>query len=142
MYTIDTAKTYEGTKRLKAWPATRGEYNTYRGWTIPADENPDEPGYLVEYEPDGRAHVHPSHEGYISWSPAHVFENAYHEISADTWQGRVRQEADALAAKLSALDEFLAQPGLAVGTYQMELLAVQRGYMNGYLATLQQRLQA
>lgn len=59
-------KKYIGTKMIYARPMTRGEYNEYRGWTIPADENPNDEGYLVGY-PDG----------YESWSPLSVFEEAY-----------------------------------------------------------------
>lgn len=81
MYTQDNAKTYEGTKRLKAWPATRGEYNAYRGWTLPTNESPDDPGYLVEYE-DNLNPNHPNHPGYISWSPAYAFEGVYREVPA------------------------------------------------------------
>ena len=28
---------YIGVKRIEARPMTRGDYNTYRGWQIPAD---------------------------------------------------------------------------------------------------------
>lgn len=59
-------KSYIGTKIIYAKPMTRGEYNDYRGWTIPEDEDPNEKGYLVQY-PDG----------YQSWSPNHVFDEAY-----------------------------------------------------------------
>lgn len=59
-------KTYIGTKVIEAKPMNRGDYNKYRGWEIPADENPTDKGYLVKY-PDG----------YESWSPAKVFEEAY-----------------------------------------------------------------
>lgn len=61
-------KQYIGTKVIEARPMNRGEYNEYRGWTIPANENPADDGYLVKY-PDG----------YESWSPKAVFEEAYRE---------------------------------------------------------------
>ena len=61
-------KKYVGTKQIEAVPMTRGEYNRYRGWTIPADENPEDEGYLVKYN-----------DGYISWSPKKQFEEAYRE---------------------------------------------------------------
>lgn len=67
---------YVGTKYLNAWPMTRGEYNRYRGWTMPEAENPDDAGYLVEYEKGG-APNHPGHKNYISWSPQDVFEGTY-----------------------------------------------------------------
>jgi hypothetical protein len=70
---------YEGTKRLFAKPMTRGEYNAYRGWTIPEEENPSDAGYLVEYEDGGKSNDS-RHAGYISWSPADVFERTYKAV--------------------------------------------------------------
>ena len=55
-----------GTKLIHATPMTRGAYNEYRGWTIPANENPEDEGYLVRYS-----------DSYESWSPKAVFEDAY-----------------------------------------------------------------
>lgn len=75
-------KTYVGTKIVKAFPMTRGDYNEYRGWVIPEDENPNDEGYLVEYT-DGSAGNHPDHKGYISWSPKEVFDTCYRRIPKD-----------------------------------------------------------
>lgn len=71
---------YMGTKAVSARPMTLGEYNTYRGWSIPADENPLTEGFLVEYQ-DGGEPNHPLHEGYISWWPAAVFTRYYQPAS-------------------------------------------------------------
>ena len=54
-----------GTKEVEGQPMTRGEYNTYRGWTIPDGENPEDRGYLVKYK-----------DGYISWCPEKQFLEA------------------------------------------------------------------
>lgn len=96
---------YFGTKQILAHPMTRQEYNDYRGWELPADENGSDAGYLVEYI-DGGASNHPDHEGYISWSPESVFNNAYkasghmsfghalealkqgHRVSRSGWNGK------------------------------------------------------
>lgn len=59
-------KKYIGTKIIEAKPMNRGEYNNYRGWKIPENENPADEGYLVKYQDD-----------YISWSPKKQFEEAY-----------------------------------------------------------------
>lgn len=77
-------KNYIGVKEIKAKPMKRGEYNSYRGWDIPADENPDDDGFLVEYIDGGQAN-HPAHAGYISWSPADVFERAYRRVDGLTF---------------------------------------------------------
>lgn len=51
--------------QVEAEPMTRGDYNKFRGWEIPANENPDDEGYKVTY-PDG----------YVSWCPKAQFEEA------------------------------------------------------------------
>lgn len=70
---------YVGTKVVKAVPMTRYEYNVLRGWTVPADEEGTDKGYLVEYTDGGKPN-HPQFAGYISWSPKEQFENAYKVI--------------------------------------------------------------
>jgi hypothetical protein len=70
---------YIGTKQIRAKPMTRGEYNVYRGWKLPSDEDGDDEGCLVEYL-DSPNSNHSDHENYISWSPKAVFESAYVHI--------------------------------------------------------------
>ncbi len=66
-------------KEVLARPMNRAEYNEYRGWILPEDEDGTDEGYLVEYI-DGGQKNHPDHEGYISWSPKDVFHKGYTEI--------------------------------------------------------------
>lgn len=73
-------QTYLGVKLIQATPMRRGDYNVYRGWELPADENGDDDGFLVEYLDGGQAN-HPAHKGYISWSPKGVFEQAYRPVT-------------------------------------------------------------
>lgn len=75
---------YLGVKRIKARPMNRLEYNEYRNWELPKDENGSDEGYLVEYmdSPDSN---HPDHGGYISWSPKEVFDAAYRKTEAMTF---------------------------------------------------------
>lgn len=68
--------TYIGTKIVNATPMNRLDYNTLRGWTVPADENPADDGYLVEYTDGGKPNVE-GYAGYVSWSPKEQFDNAY-----------------------------------------------------------------
>jgi len=51
-----------------------GDYNKYRGWQMPADEDPAKDGFLVRYE-----------DGYESWSPLTVFDGAYRLINGMTF---------------------------------------------------------
>lgn len=68
--------TYVGTKVVHAVAMTRLDYNIYRGWELPKNENGDDNGYLVEYADGGTPNVF-GHTGYVSWSPADVFEKSY-----------------------------------------------------------------
>jgi len=68
---------YVGTKLINAKPMTRQAYNDLRGWKLPEDENGEDEGYLVEYLDGGLPNVK-GFSGYVSWSPAEVFERAYH----------------------------------------------------------------
>ena len=59
-------KDYIGVKVVAAEPMSRGEYNAYRGWKIPSDENPADEGYHIRYS-----------DGYESWCPKKQFYEAY-----------------------------------------------------------------
>lgn len=67
-------KKYIGTKMIEAREMNRGDYNKYRGWTIPENENPEDEGYLVKYS-----------DGYESWSPKKQFEEAYKDCMGMTF---------------------------------------------------------
>lgn len=83
-----------GVKIIHAVPMNRGEYNEYRNFQIPQDEDPSDEGYLVEYEPDPEnPSNHPGHEGYISWSPKAAFEKAYRKAKGEGLQFGLAIEA-------------------------------------------------
>ena len=67
-------KKFIGTKMIEAKEMTRGDYNAYRGWKTPADENPADEGYRVKYS-----------DGYESWSPKKQFEEAYRDCQGMTF---------------------------------------------------------
>jgi hypothetical protein len=69
-------KTYIGTKLVNMLPMTRQQYNDFRGWTLPADENGADEGYLVEYLDGGKPNT-PRYAGYVSWSPKAQADAAY-----------------------------------------------------------------
>ena len=151
-------RTYVGTKALFGQPMTLGDYNAYRGWVIPENEDPNREGYLVQY-PDG----------YVSWSPKEVFDASYQEMTishipsqseattgengapetqpersegATTWEDRVRQEGAELRDRLEKLDLFIADDFkfLSLPDCQQRLLKEQREVMNSYLTILGARL--
>lgn len=81
---VSITATHIGTKLIAAEPMTRLAYNEFRGWALPADENGDDEGFLVEYLDGGKANVE-GREGYISWSPKEVFDAAYRPVSGLTF---------------------------------------------------------
>jgi len=70
-----------GTKIVNLEPMTRAQYNAFRGRELPANENGDDAGYLVEYL-DGGAPNTPHYAGYVSWSPQEQADAAYHSVNA------------------------------------------------------------
>ena len=137
-------KNYIGTKRIEAEPMTRGDYNKYRGWTIPADENPEDEGYIVKYSND-----------YISWLPKQAFEEAYSEIGenplydtallmkSNDFKDRFRAEYYQLKIRYKKLDVMLYK--MENGDLDFnpkcsyELLRTQYITMKAYLLLLQDR---
>jgi hypothetical protein len=61
-------KTYVGKVKLQAQQMTRLEYNNYRNWKLPENENPNDEGYLIKYE-----------SGYVTWLIKSEFEKVYKE---------------------------------------------------------------
>lgn len=61
---------------------TKAEYCKYRNWLVPANEDPNEHGYLVEYTDGGKPNDE-RHSGYISWSPKEVFKRTYRLTGID-----------------------------------------------------------
>ena len=84
-------KQYIGTKLIEAEAMTRGAYNEYRGWQLPAGEDPEDPGYLVKYS-----------DNYVSWSPAWVFESAYLPLTINE---ELRTKAPSISQ--SMVDDFI-----------------------------------
>lgn len=92
-------------KTVKAVPINRKDYNDLRGWSVPSDENPEDEGYLVEYQDDGHKNVE-GFDGYISWSPKDVFEKGYR--LSETFTDRLKIEMEDLEEKYEKLEDFLS----------------------------------
>lgn len=73
---MNSTTQYIGTKIIHANPMNRLDYNIFRGWELPANENGSDEGYLVEYIDGGEPNTK-EYQDYVSWSPKVQFENAY-----------------------------------------------------------------
>jgi hypothetical protein len=63
-----------GVKVVEAAEMNLGDYNDFRGWAIPPDEDPATEGYLVIYK-----------DGYKSWCPKAQFKEANRPIEGMTF---------------------------------------------------------
>ena len=137
-------KTYIGCKKIEAKPMTRGEYCNYRGLDFVRDGSPTDEGYLVKY-PDG----------YISWSPKAVFEEAYSKVGenklfdtvllmkSDDYKQRFIAEYQQLVIRYKALKAMLDKwdngelsftPTCPRSTYNLQVEAMVK-----YIAVLEAR---
>ena len=131
-------KNYIGTKQIKAIEMTRGEYNKYRGWKLPENENGEDEGYLVEYL-DSPNSNHTKHKNYISWSPKEVFEKAY-KIS-ESFLDRLKIEERELDEKYQKLQDFILSEGFEkLDNDRQDVLKRQLEVMASYLSILEERL--
>ena len=134
-------KTFRSNKLVRLVKVmTRGEYNEFRGWTTPEDENPNDAGYLVEYLDGGTAN-HPDFENYISWSPKEVFDRNYN-VEPTTPLERVQVEEKELTKRHDALVNIM--PRLAefnIPPLQRKLLKLQRAVMFAYGRILTKRIE-
>lgn len=122
---------YTGTKQVKAHPMNRADYNTLRGWQLPADEDGADEGYLVEYVDGGKANVE-GYAGYISWSPKAVFEMAYNPCG--TYIQRLHLEYYDLQEKVVKLQAFVTTDSYS------KLCELQRLYLLGQLDSMKSYL--
>lgn len=118
-------KQYTGTKTICAVPMTKADAEKVLGVSI-SPATPGNDGYLVEY-PDG----------YRSWSPAKVFEDAY----------RVSEtHVDRMKIELADLNERICKATRAINTFGVVpedgrwLLKNQLEAMQNYAAILYDRI--
>ena len=136
-----TTTLYEGTKRVHAKPMNRGDYNVYRGWEVPADENPSDEGYLVE-NVDGGKPNDSRHAGYISWSPVDVFECTYKPVLVGGMTFGQALEAIKTGQRIARLDEFMRRNPTftTLDAPERDRLEIQLDVMRDYSGILGERI--
>lgn len=125
---------YTGTKTIYAAKMTRKEYNDLRGWQVPENEDPNDIGYIVEYQNGSSTNVK-GFNGYISWSPIRPFEEAYRP--SGTAYDRLNLEHIELEKRCNKLKDFLKRKNVP----NRDLLERQFKAMNEYLDVLYLRLE-
>ena len=135
---------YIGVKQVEAKPMTRNDYNDYRGWTVPADENLYDEGYLVKHS-----------DNYESWIAKDEFEKTYNVVGVRSlndsallmvstdYKNRFKAEYIQLKTRLEGLKTMLHNwdneqlsfiPSCPRSTYDLQVEA-----MTKYLAVLEAR---
>lgn len=134
--------THVGTKVIHATMMNRARYNALRGWSVPADENPLDEGYLVQYADGGALNV-PGFTGYVSWSPKDVFERAYgdgYKAPAETFYDRLVKEVSDLRDKVEKLRAYIDSGKAAqLPIHDYNDLREQLSHMVAYLLVLEKR---
>lgn len=83
-------------------PMTRLEYNQFRGWTLPEGEDPNDPGYLMDFG------------FHTAWWPADVVDKAFMVLpSAPSYQQRVHGEHKQLLDRQEKLTVFITSPAFS-----------------------------
>lgn len=143
---LGNVTTHLGTKVIHAVKMDRLAYNTLRGWEVPADEDPTTPGYLVQYVNGGPTNVE-GFDGYISWSPENVFDEAYGNgvpvkpAAPSTFLTRLEAEVKDLEERTTKLNAFIGTaPFLALDVTNRGLLEAQASIHGNLLTILSQRL--
>ena len=136
-------KTYVSSLLVSAMPMTRLEYNNYRGWLIPIDEDPEDAGFLLENHKGNSNHS--KHKGYISWLPLQEFKAQYTEVDnaegQPAYKQRVLAELTELLKKLGALKAFFnSDLFLKCSQTERALLQQQCRLMTSYTDVLESRL--
>jgi|Deesub1362A_J573_1020465.scaffolds.fasta_scaffold48497_1 hypothetical protein len=135
-------KIFKCHKEVKANPMNRLDYNEYRGWELPEDENGDDEGYLVEYVDGGKPNDS-RHEGYISWSPKEQFDNGYSEVTStvDLVVQKLNAELSDLGVLELELKNYLTNgKPVHLSNRSWELLNWQYTHMVGYYKVLNARI--
>lgn len=124
-------KKYIRTKQVEAMPMLLGDFIAKNGRNPYENDGKthgyDEPGYLIKYK-----------EGYESWSPKEVFDEAYK--SADTASDRMLIEGEDLTVKLENLQIFTTTLTFdKLDTTTKAMLVAQASVMQEYQNILNQR---
>lgn len=83
-------------------PMTRLEYNQFRGWVLPGGEDPNDPGYLMDFG------------FHTAWWPADVVDKAFVMLpSAPSYQQRVHGEHKQLLDRQEKLTVFITSPAFS-----------------------------
>ena len=129
-------RTYIGTKQIKAFPMSWGDYCKLRGFEI-GEKHPNTIGYIVEYPltEDSAPNVE-RFDGYVSWSPVKAFEEAYMVAEHETHL--IRIEISRTRKEIERLEKILEEESkrFSVLDTKGQLIDIKIQILKSYLLTL------
>lgn len=129
-------RTYIGTKQIKAFPMSWGDYCKLRGFEV-GDKHPNTIGYIVEYPltEDSTPNVE-GFDGYVSWSPVRAFEEAYMVAEHETHL--IRIEISRTRKEIERLEKILEVESkrFSVLDSKGQLIGIKIQILKSYLLTL------
>lgn len=75
---LDIDHIYIGRVSVQATPMSRADYNELRGWQLPADENGEDDGFLLQPV---------AGYGHLTWVPKDSFEANYRKATLEELKG-------------------------------------------------------
>ena len=103
---------YVGTLSVHAAPMMRQEYNDFRGWQLPENENGDDSGYLIE-DREGKKNTDQL-DGFVQWLPKDEFERKFSNKEVDLVCSNYKpSEEEKARYHISVLNELAANPLLS-----------------------------
>lgn len=129
-------RTYIGTKQIKAFPMSWGDYCKLRGFEV-GEKHPNTIGYIVEYPitEDSTPNVE-GFEGYVSWSPVKAFDEAY--MVAENETHLIRIEIDRTRKEIERLEKILEEESKRFSLIDTkgQLIGIKIQILKSYLLTL------
>lgn len=129
-------RTYIGTKQIKAFPMSWGDYCKLRGFEV-GEKHPNTIGYIVEYPltEDSIPNVE-GFDGYVSWSPVKAFEEAYMVAEHETHL--IRIEISRTRKEIERLEKILEVESkrFSVLDTKGQLIGIKIQILKSYLLTL------
>lgn len=129
-------RTYIGTKQIKAFPMSWGDYCKLRGFEV-GEKHPNTIGYIVEYPitEDSTPNVE-GFEGYVSWSPVKAFDEAY--MVAENETHLIRIEISRTRKEIERLEKILEVESkrFSVLDTKGQLIGIKIQILKSYLLTL------
>lgn len=125
---------YTAIKSVAAVPMRRGEYYILRGSKTPVDEDPEDPGYLIENAHGDDPNVD-GFKGHVSWVPKSKFSRYYQP--SETVKQRLFMEMNQLYIRMFLLRKYLREEKHESEEYS--LINIQLKNMEAYHLTLLMR---